>query len=282
MSIDGPAGPLELAIDQPPQPRPEGGVAVVAHPHPLFGGTLNNKVVQTLARAYLQAGWTTVRFNFRGVGHSAGVFDHGQGETQDLLAVVASRAPAGPLAWPGSRSVLLSPPTRSATSPATRSLHSLLLVGTAASRFEVPAVPPELHERTLVIHGEADDTVPLAAVFDWARPQACRSRWFPGASISSTAACRCSNRWPCATSDRVDSSLFWLEFLVLMDGFRSMTRLKARSLFLGLVWVVGSGLAMAQQVQPPEVAARAYLLLDLTTQQVLAAKEPDAPWSRLR
>jgi uncharacterized protein len=180
MSIEGPAGPLELAIDQPPQPRPEGGVAVVAHPHPLFGGTLNNKVVQTLARAYLQAGWTTVRFNFRGVGHSAGVFDHGQGETQDLLAVVASRAPAGPLALAGFSFGAFVTANAVGHLAATRSLHSLLLVGTAASRFEVPAVPPELHERTLVIHGEADDTVPLAAVFDWARPQALPVTVVPG------------------------------------------------------------------------------------------------------
>jgi uncharacterized protein len=180
ISIDGPAGPLELAIDQPPQPRPEGGVAVVAHPHPLFGGTLNNKVVQTLARAYLQAGWTTVRFNFRGVGNSAGVFDHGQGETQDLLAVVASRAPAGPLALAGFSFGAFVTANAVGHLVATRSLDSLLLVGTAASRFEVPAVPPELHERTLVIHGEADDTVPLAAVFDWARPQALPVTVVPG------------------------------------------------------------------------------------------------------
>jgi alpha/beta superfamily hydrolase len=74
---DGPTGPLEVAID-----RPVGaalGVAVLAHPHPLHGGTLTNKVVQTLARACVQAGWTAVRFNFRGVGRSAGVYDEGRG-----------------------------------------------------------------------------------------------------------------------------------------------------------------------------------------------------------
>jgi uncharacterized protein len=180
LSIAGPAGPLELALDQPPHPRPEGGVAVIAHPHPLFGGTLNNKVVQTLARAYLQAGWATVRFNFRGVGHSAGVFDHGQGETQDLLAVVANRAPEGPLALAGFSFGAFVTANAVGQLAAARAVHSLLLVGTAASRFEVPVVPQELHERTLVIHGEVDDTVPLAAVLDWARPQALPVMVVPG------------------------------------------------------------------------------------------------------
>ena len=92
--IDGPAGPLELAIDLPV--TAECGVAVVAHPHPLFGGSLSNKVVQTLARAFVQEGWRTVRFNFRGVGKSAGEHDGGHGELDDLLAVIASQAATGP------------------------------------------------------------------------------------------------------------------------------------------------------------------------------------------
>jgi alpha/beta superfamily hydrolase len=178
--IDGPVGLLELAIDRPAQPRPGGGVAVVSHPHPLFGGTMNNKVVQTLARAYLQAGWTTVRYNFRGVGGSAGAFDHGQGETQDLLAVVADQAPEGVLALAGFSFGAFVTANAVPALVGTRPLHSLLLVGTAASRFEVSPVPPELHERTLVIHGEMDDTVPLAAVLDWARPQALPVTVVPG------------------------------------------------------------------------------------------------------
>ncbi|NIC40404.1 alpha/beta fold hydrolase [Aquabacterium sp. A08] len=178
--VDGPAGPLELAIDRPAQPRPEGGAAVIAHPHPLFGGTLQNKVVQTLARAYVQAGWTAVRFNFRGVGRSAGVHDHGEGETQDLLAAVADQAPAGPLALAGfSFGAFVTCRAAVQLHPA-RPLHSLVLVGTAASRFAVPALPEELHDRTLVVHGEQDDTVALAAVLDWARPQALPVTVIPG------------------------------------------------------------------------------------------------------
>ena len=77
------------------------GLAVVAHPHPLFGGTMDNKVVQTLARACVASGWDCLRFNFRGVGSSEGVYDEGRGETQDLLALVAQLAPESPLVLAG-------------------------------------------------------------------------------------------------------------------------------------------------------------------------------------
>lgn len=179
--IDGPVGPLELAIDQPAQARPGGGVAVISHPHPLFGGTLQNKVVQTLARAYVQAGWVALRYNFRGVGRSAGEHDHGLGETDDLLALVAQRVPQDvPLALAGfSFGAYVTCRAAVALLPQ-RALHSLVLVGTAASRFQVPALPEELHDRTLVVHGEQDDTVPLAAALDWARPQGLPVTVVPG------------------------------------------------------------------------------------------------------
>ncbi|MBU4518616.1 MAG: alpha/beta fold hydrolase [Gammaproteobacteria bacterium] len=166
---DGPAGVLEVAMD-----RPSGdavGIAVLAHPHPLHGGTLSNKVVQTLARACVLAGWTAVRFNFRGVGRSEGAYDEGRGELADLLSVIEAQAPSGPLCLSGFSFGAF------VTSHAARQLHAqreirrLILVGTAASRFEVAPVAEELHPRTLVIHGEQDDTVPLASVMDWARPQ---------------------------------------------------------------------------------------------------------------
>ncbi|HEY8360757.1 MAG TPA: CocE/NonD family hydrolase, partial [Ramlibacter sp.] len=99
LEVAGPAGRLQVLRDQP-----EGsslGVAVIAHPHPLHGGTMDNKVVQTLARAFVQRGWTAVRFNFRGVGTSEGSYDEGRGELQDLLAAVQGLAPAGPLALAG-------------------------------------------------------------------------------------------------------------------------------------------------------------------------------------
>ena len=167
--IDGPAGAIELAID-----RPEGvarATAVIAHPHPLHGGTLTNKVVQTLARAAVLAGMVAVRFNFRGVGRSGGQYDEGRGETDDLMAVVQSEAPAGPLALAGfSFGSYVTSQALQRLHPA-RDVRELVLVGTAASRFQVAPIPQELHARTLVVHGELDDTVPLSAVMDWARPQ---------------------------------------------------------------------------------------------------------------
>ena len=169
--IDGPAGAIEVAIDRPEAPRPLGGVAVIAHPHPLFGGTMQNKVVQTLARAHLQTGWVTVRFNFRGVGQSAGVHDGGIAETEDMLHLIRTLAPAGPLALAGFSFGGYVTVRAAVALVAMRVLSSVICVGTAASRFAVPILPQELHDRSLVLHGERDETVPLSAVMDWARPQ---------------------------------------------------------------------------------------------------------------
>jgi len=180
-SITGPAGVLELAIDDPHVAEHAlRGVAVIAHPHPLFGGTMDNKVVQTLARAFVLCGWRAVRFNFRGVGGSAGVYDHGVGELQDMLAVVQDQAPQGPLALGGfSFGAFVTSHAIAALAPE-RPLDKLVLVGTAVSRFAVAPVATELHGRTLVVHGEADDTVPLADVMDWARPQKLPVTVIPG------------------------------------------------------------------------------------------------------
>ena len=165
----GPAGLIELAIDQPDgTPR---GTAVIAHPHPLHGGTLTNKVVQTMARACVLAGWTAVRFNFRGVGASEGAYDEGRGELDDLLSVVSGQAPEGPLCLAGFSFGAFVTSHAAASLHASRDIQRLVLIGTAASRFTVAPVPAELHVRTLVVHGEQDDTVPLASVMDWARPQ---------------------------------------------------------------------------------------------------------------
>ncbi|MBN4664642.1 alpha/beta hydrolase [Pandoraea nosoerga] len=170
-TIDGPVGAVEIAIDRPAgEPR---GITLVAHPHPLFGGTLDNKVAQTLARAFVQLGYAVVRPNFRGVGKSEGEHDKGIGERDDLLAVIAwmRRQPGWetlPLALAGFSfgTFVLSHVAKSleaAGTPAQR----LVFVGTAASNWEVAPVPAD----TLVIHGEQDDTVPLQSVLDWARPQ---------------------------------------------------------------------------------------------------------------
>lgn len=166
---EGPAGALEVAIDRP-DVAPL-GTAVIAHPHPLHGGTMTNKVVQTLARAYVQNGWTAVRFNFRGIGKSAGTYDEGRGELDDLLSVVAAQAPSGQLSLAGfSFGAFVTSHATTRIQPE-RDIRHLVLVGTATSRFEVAPVPSELHARTLVIHGEQDDTVLLSSVLDWARPQ---------------------------------------------------------------------------------------------------------------
>ena len=175
LTLPGPAGGIEALLDVPP-PDLFGvphGTAVIAHPHPQFGGTMTNKVVQTIARAYVQCGWRAVRFNFRGVGASAGAYDEGRGETDDLLAVVAQMAPGDAVLAIGGFSfgAFVAAQAIAALHPQ-RAIASVMLVGTAASRFEVAPLPAELHERALVVHGEHDDTVPLASVMDWARPQA--------------------------------------------------------------------------------------------------------------
>jgi alpha/beta superfamily hydrolase len=182
--LDGPVGTIEALSDAPQlaagaAPR---GVAVIAHPHPLFGGTMDNKVVQTLARAFVQCGWRAVRFNFRGVGATAGAHDEGRGEAQDLLAVVQQCAPEGPLALAGFSfgSFVMSQALLSLWPQ--RQIEKLVFVGTAASRFQVATLPPEVHERTLVVHGEHDDTVPLGSVMDWARPQVLPVTVIPGGS----------------------------------------------------------------------------------------------------
>ena len=169
--LQGAAGAIEALRDAPAEGAAPQGIAVIAHPHPLFGGTMDNKVVQTLARAFVANGWTAVRFNFRGVGGSAGTHDEGNGECEDMAALIEQVAPQGPLAIAGFSFGAFVASCTLARLWAAREVRQVVLVGTAASRFSVPALPPEAHERTLVVHGEADDTVPLSAVMDWARPQ---------------------------------------------------------------------------------------------------------------
>ncbi len=178
LTLAGEVGTIEALQDVP-----EGdsrGVAVVAHPHPLFGGTMDNKVVQTLARAFVQCGWTVVRFNFRGVGASAGAHDAGQGEARDLLRVVEQVAPDGPLALAGFSFGSFVTSHALTALWGQRSIEKVVFVGTAASRFSVADVPLSAHERILVVHGEQDDTVPLSSVMDWARPQTLPVTVVPG------------------------------------------------------------------------------------------------------
>jgi hypothetical protein len=172
--VPGPAGLIECALDLPGEAAPQ-GLALICHPNPTQGGTLDNKVVQTLARAFVHLGWRAVRFNFRGIGKSEGQWDEGRGEIDDALAVLdAVRAPGEPVILSGfsfggyvaSQAALRLP------EPAQR----LVLVGPATSRFDTAPVPPS----TVVIHGEVDDVVPLSAVLDWARPQSLPVTVVPG------------------------------------------------------------------------------------------------------
>ena len=169
-SVRGPAGRIECAVDEPEgAPR---GAALIAHPHPLYGGTRDNKVVQTLARALLELGYVTWRPNFRGVGASEGTHDEGRGEVEDLAAVLEAMRAHKPVLAGFSFGAAMQ-----AKLAARVACERLVLVGAAVTHHGLPAVPAN----TLVIHGEADETVPLAAVLDWARPQELPVLVVPGA-----------------------------------------------------------------------------------------------------
>lgn len=168
--VDGPAGALEVAIDEPKAGVAPMGVALLCHPHPLHGGTMDNKVVQTLARAFTQVGWRAVRFNFRGVSGSAGAYDEGRGEIDDALAVLRAEARADDALIVAGFSFggYVASHVAQRLQQQGRAVRDVVLVGPATSRFEVAAVPAG----SLVVHGEHDDVVPLAATLDWARPLA--------------------------------------------------------------------------------------------------------------
>ena len=178
-TVDGPAGLIECAVD-----RPEGaplGLAVVCHPHPPSGGTLDNKVVQTIARACLGIGWVSVRFNFRGIGASQGAWDDGRGEVDDALAVIAAwrsrpEFASLPLILAGFSFGGYVAVTAANRLEAPARPRRLVLVGPSTEKQQVGNVPAD----TLVIHGESDDVVPLAATLDWARPQNLPVIVFPG------------------------------------------------------------------------------------------------------
>jgi alpha/beta superfamily hydrolase len=177
--ISGPVGSIEVAIDAPAgEPR---GLAVVCHPHPLFGGTLDNKVTQTLARALVALGFVSVRPNFRGVGNTAGTHDEGRGEVDDIVTVVdlfRQRYQPKELVLAGfSFGSFVQTHVAQRLAAAGIPAQRLVLVGTATSRWQVMPAP----EDSLVIHGELDDTVPLSSVLDWARPQNLPVTVIPGA-----------------------------------------------------------------------------------------------------
>ena len=167
--ITGPAGQIECAIDLPADGTVRRGMALICHPNPSQGGTMDNKVVQTLARAFVQLGYRAVRFNFRGTGQSAGAWDEGRGEIDDALAVLAAtREPGEVLVLAGFSFGGYIASQAARRLPEDQKPQRMALIGPATSRFDTATVPAD----TVVIHGEIDDVVPLSAVLDWARPQA--------------------------------------------------------------------------------------------------------------
>jgi alpha/beta superfamily hydrolase len=180
--VAGEAGRIETVVDIPAGASRGGrhdaarGVALVAHPHPLYGGTLDNKVVQTLARTFVELGYVALRPNFRGVGQSEGEHDEGRGETEDLLRVTAhAKQTFGdlPLVLAGfSFGAVVQTQVAQRAVP-----QRMVLVGVAVGRFPQETVPAD----TIVIHGERDETVPLAKVLAWAQPQELPVVVVPGA-----------------------------------------------------------------------------------------------------
>lgn len=175
LAIEGPAGVLQALLETPQTEHGEAlsvpAFAVVCHPHPLFGGTMDNKVVYTVARAFEQLGAPAIRFNFRGVAASAGTYDEGRGEGDDALAVIAwgrQRFPGTPL-WLAGFSFGGAVALRIASQAEP---ERMVLVAPGITRLEgadfeaaraaEPACP------WLIVQGGADDVVPAPAVLEWA------------------------------------------------------------------------------------------------------------------
>lgn len=181
--IQGPVGTLECALDKPdpdvfPQAR---GIALVGHPHPLFGGTMDNKVAQTLARTFVSLGYITARMNFRGVGQSQGEHDAGVGETDDmeiLAQYMLQNYPNLPLVLGGfSFGSFVQSQVHQRLQNQGIAIERLVLIGTPAGKWPMPTIP----EDAILIHGELDETIPLQAVMDWLRPQDIPVLVMPGA-----------------------------------------------------------------------------------------------------
>jgi len=196
-------GQMEISLDLPDELKKDPqfavrGLALVAHPHPLMGGTKDNKVVQTMARTFNQLGYVSIRPNFRGVGASEGLHDEGIGETNDMLKLTDwMRNPSSWSAFTEThdqawiKDVTTMPLVVSGFSFGSfvgshlvarladlgRPAERLLMVGSAAGKWVLAPVPAD----TILIHGEVDETIPLADVLDWARPQELAIQLVPGA-----------------------------------------------------------------------------------------------------
>ncbi len=184
ISIDGPSGNIETRVDTPEDPL---GIALVCHPHPLFGGTNENKVVHTVASTLARLGCAVLSPNFRGVGASTGKHDEGHGETEDMLAVLdEARRIFGelPVVLAGfSFGAYVQSHVASALANAGQPARRLILIGTAAGHVEGARnyATAAVDKDTLVIHGSVDTTVPLANVLAWAEPLELPITVIPGA-----------------------------------------------------------------------------------------------------
>ena len=173
--VEGPVGAIECAVDVPAGDAV--GTAVICHPHPLGGGTMDNKVVQTLARALIELGWVSIRFNYRGVGASAGSWSGGEGEVADTLAVIDACVTTGqPLVLAGFSFGAYAATQAAAALPVQARPRQLVLVGPSTEKQALGDVPSD----TVVIHGAIDDVVPLQSTFDWALSQSLPVIVFPG------------------------------------------------------------------------------------------------------
>ena len=176
--IQGAAGQLQCALDLPTTDPI--GIALVAHPHPLYGGTMDNKVAQTLARTFIGMGYVTARMNFRGVGQSAGEHDNGIGETADMLLLlnhIQQKYPHLPFALSGFSFGTFVQSRLERELPADNKPQRLVFIGSAAVKWDLGVVPSD----TIIVHGEQDETIPLSDVLDWARPQDLPVTVIPGA-----------------------------------------------------------------------------------------------------
>jgi alpha/beta superfamily hydrolase len=178
-TLAGAAGLMEGLIDHPADaPR---GIALVAHPHPLYGGTMDNKVAVTLARTFVNLGYVTARINFRGVGASEGVHDHGIGETDDMQLLynwMTAQYPGLPVALSGfSFGTFVQSQLGQRLAAAGTPAERLVLVGAAAGKWAMADIPAD----TILIHGELDETIPLKDVLEWLRPQDIPVIVIPGA-----------------------------------------------------------------------------------------------------
>jgi alpha/beta superfamily hydrolase len=182
--LEGGSGRIECVVDLPLPHLSVRGVALVCHPHPLFGGSLDNKVAQTLARCCAQQGFYTLRPNFRGVGQSSGIHDNGVGELEDMKRVLSWLKEFAPinkedastqmvLAGFSFGSMIIS---RLVQESPYQSADKIILAGAPPGRWSMPFVP----EHSFFIHGEKDDVAPLSDLMNWLEPQHLGALVVPG------------------------------------------------------------------------------------------------------